>query len=108
MLIPVNNGVAAETVLLRSVLPVDPVRLMLVLPPDTRLSLWEACSQAFATWVKLQAVELLIALWLTVMVDKSFPVTVYFLSCCLGSQRVNKPLQSPLGGLLKHTLSGDQ
>ena len=41
MLIAVNNGVAAETVLLRSVLPVDPVRLMLVLPPDTRISLWE-------------------------------------------------------------------
>jgi hypothetical protein len=41
MLIAVNNGVAAETVLLRSVLPVDPVRLMLVLPPDTRLSLRE-------------------------------------------------------------------
>ena len=41
MLIAVNNGVAAETVLLRSVLPVDPVRLMLVLPPDTRLSLGE-------------------------------------------------------------------
>ena len=67
-----------------------------------------ACRSVVRDVGRVQVVELLIALWLTVMVDKSFPVTVYFLSCCLGSQRVNKPLQSPLGGLLKHTLSGDQ